>query len=137
MAKRSPEPQASTSTLTLDEARRTAATALRQSGARAVLLPSHVERPFGWVFFATTAESAASVDPAQSPILLVNRYSRQVLLTSMAFLVQRCVDGYETLLKAQGRDWCLTLGAPRLPSSKRSVERELQKMGLSDITPRP
>jgi hypothetical protein len=128
--------------LTLEEAQHLALTALQRTGSPPVaLVASHIERPFGWVFFAALADQEPGhADPGRSPILLVNKFSRQVLLTSTAFFVQSCVDTYEALLKAYGRDWCLTLEIhpswPKAPGfSKRFVKNELEKVGLCDITP--
>lgn len=128
--------------MTLEEASRLAVSALEKTGSPPVtILSSHIERPFGWAFFAAVLhDEQVQSDPARSPILLVNRYSRQVLLTSTAFFVQSCVDTYEAILKAHGRDWCLTLGAHSGPLKRgglsgRFIQRELEEVGLCDITP--
>jgi len=131
--------------LTRDEAEHLACDALQHSGSPPIaILPQHtIERPFGWVFFGqTTNDPEAASGPARYPIILVNKYSHQVLFTSTAFFVQSCVDTYEAILKAQGNNWCLTLG-PQWRGmrggglSRKFIRRELEKVGLCEITRAP
>jgi hypothetical protein len=130
--------------LTVEQAEQLARQALRGVDAPelTVLSEDTIERPFGWVFFAANAaDSPARRRPAREPIILVNKYSRQVFFTTTAFFVESCIDTYEAVLKAEGRGWCLTLDPPlvgrRKPGSFKSgiLRRELEKVGLVEITP--
>ncbi len=130
--------------LTVEQAERLAREALGAINAPEFTIVSQhtIERPFGWVFFAANVEeSAASRRPARDPIVLVNKYSRQVFFTTTAFFVESCIDTYEAVLKAEGSGWCLTLDPPvvrrRKPRSFKSgiLRRELENVGLVEITP--
>jgi hypothetical protein len=83
--------------------------------------------------------ASADQAPKRACILLVNKHSDEVLFTTLAFLVESCIDTYEAVLKAEGEGWCLTLGFPshRMRDSVRGkvLRRQLEKVGLCDITP--
>jgi hypothetical protein len=126
--------------LTIQQAEELALEALRGTGApeMVILSDSTVERPFGWAFLSVPA-SGAHQTPSRPCIILVNKYSHEVLFTTLAFLVESCVDAYDAVLKTEGEGWCLTLGWPsrrRRDSFRgRLLRRALDKVGLCDITP--
>jgi hypothetical protein len=125
--------------LTIEQGEQLALDALRRTGApeMVILSDSTVERPFGWAFLLMPADADRS--PGRPCIILVNSYSHEVLFTTLAFFVESCIGTYEAVLKTEGEGWCLTLGWPsrrRRDSFRgRLLRREIEKVGLCDITP--
>ncbi|HEX2931726.1 MAG TPA: hypothetical protein VHV54_18510 [Candidatus Binatia bacterium] len=93
------------------------------------------ERPFGWVFFVT-AKGASDVKVPNT--VIVNKYSGQVVATTIDHEPERIIKLYEKLLahnQAAGANWCLTLSDPWPWKHwwNRSVERKAKEAGFYEI----
>lgn len=78
---------------------------------------AQVERPFGWVFVVHGAseEFDRSASKAVPHMLIVNKYSGQVVASSVAYDLGEFVGRYEKLLAQNQRrsaQWCSTAGFP-------------------------
>ncbi len=98
------------------------------------------ERSFGWVFFIQAVQSGAgdSLEVKLPSVIIVNKYSEQVIATSREQEPGRLIRIYERLLaqnQARAGNWCLTVSVPR-PSRfwrKRSVAESAQEAGFYEI----
>jgi|SRR5262245_1519652 len=119
--------------LTLDEAERMVRHALAAPGSpdATILRERTSERPFGWVLAAAPASNARAPDPADVRLVIVNKYSREILATSSRWPFEMVVDGYERLLKDRARDWCLTMAPWSGLSRHRQYTRLLETLGLT------
>ena len=113
----------------------------RFESARFSIAPKGVEeRSFGWVFLIHAVQSGAgdSLEVKLPSVVIVNKYSEQVIATSSEQEPERLIQIYEKLLaksKARAGDWCLTVSVPRPWRfwSKRSVAESAQEAGFYEI----
>ena len=76
-----------------------------------------LERSFGWVFLVRVDNAAANtVGAAKIPsAVIVNKYSEQIIASSIDHAPERLIQLYEKLLaknEARAGSWCLTVSAP-------------------------
>lgn len=129
--------------LTKEQAERLAIVQLAAAAGHQRISIQHdrtVERPFGWVFFVAiddcspTANSQAKVPPA----VIVNKYSEQIVASSIVHKPERLIERYEKLLaenQARSENWCLTVSVP-FPWRrwwKGSVEQNANEAGFYEI----
>lgn len=99
-----------------------------------------VERSFGWVFLIHVVEPTAGdvleVKPPRA--VIVNKYSEQIIASSIDHEPERLIQIYEKLLaknQARAGNWCLTGSLPS-PLERwwgRSVERRARETELYEI----
>jgi len=121
--------------LNRDEAEQLARRALESVGAPPIaFIPEEViERPFGWIFFAESNPGERS--PARCPMLLVDRHTSKVFLTTTGFFVQNCVEVYEAIIHEKGTASALRFGFGHDDDSV--FERLFEEVGLCEIWPSP
>lgn len=99
-----------------------------------------VERPFGWIFFFAIDDSPPPAD-SQSKFpsaVIVNKYSEQIVASSIDHKPERLIELYEKLLaenQARSGNWCLTVSVP-FPWRrwwKGSVEQNAIEAGFYEI----
>jgi len=76
-----------------------------------------LERSFGWVFLVSVDNAAANtVGAAKIPsAVIVNKYSEQIIASSIDHAPERLIQLYEKLLaknEARAGSWCLTVSSP-------------------------
>lgn len=101
------------------------------------------ERPFGWAFLCTPL-CEEDDDPTDnvtsaSQLVLINKYTGQMLTASIDQFVQQCIETYEAGLLSQGEAWCLTLDAPwrgwgRAKRKRRTSQQRLASLGLRELS---
>jgi len=96
------------------------------------------EREFGWVFGVTAAGAAAgsSANARVPTLVIVNKYSEQVVASTIEYNVEEFVRLYEMLLaKNQSRhdNWCLTLPLPWSRWGRRTVAERAREGGFYEI----
>jgi hypothetical protein len=99
-----------------------------------------IERVFGWLFFLTSSDAdTAARAPTNLPRqVIVNRYSSQIVASSIDYEPERLIKLYEKFLahnQAAGENWCLTVSV-RWPWERwwnRSVERKAREAGFYEI----
>ena len=98
-----------------------------------------IERSFGWLFFVALAASNTAQRRALSHrLIIVNKYSNQVIESSIEYTPEQFIDIYENLLaksQAQGENWCLTMSLP-FPwkrSRRQRVATKAKEMGLYEL----
>jgi hypothetical protein len=113
----------------------------RFESARFSIAPDGVmERSFGWVFLIHVIESASGAVPEVKPprAVIVNKYSEQIIASTIDHEPERLIQIYEILLaknQARAGNWCLTgsLPSPLERWRSRSVERRARETGLYEI----
>ncbi len=99
-----------------------------------------IERAFGWLFLLTPSDAATAAGaPTNFPRrVIVNRYSSQIVASSIDYEPERLIELYEEPLahnQAAGENWCLTVSV-RWPWQRwwnRSVERKARATGFYEI----
>ena len=99
-----------------------------------------VERGFGWVFRVTTqsADSKSAATNAIPRLVIVNKYSAQVVASRIEYEPEQFIKHYERLLSKNQRrsdSWCSTAAFP-LPwpfPRRKSVAEAAQELGFYEI----
>jgi hypothetical protein len=98
-----------------------------------------LDRGFGWVFSIEAINEDARIQHSQriSPhLVLVNKRSRQVVVTSRRHTAVGLAKDYEDLLKrsrAEALNWCSTMSADSRAGIP-SIAEEGRRAGLEDIS---
>ena len=75
-----------------------------------------LERSFGWVFLVSVDNAVANTVGAKIPsAVIVNKYSEQIIASSIDHAPERLIQLYEKLLaknEARAGSWCLTVSSP-------------------------
>lgn len=111
-----------------------------ESAQFAIARDGVMERSFGWVFLVHVVDSASGHVPELKPphAVIVNKYSEQIIASSIDHEPERLIQIYEKLLaknQARAGNWCLTgsLPSPLERWWSRSVERRARETGLYEI----
>ena len=90
---------------------------LFESAQLSIADTASLERSFGWVFLVRVDNAAANtVGTAKIPsAVIVNKYSEQIIASSIDHAPERLIQLYEKLLaknEARAGSWCLTVSSP-------------------------
>ena len=98
-----------------------------------------LDRGFGWVFSIEAIDEEARIEHGQrmSPhLVLVNKRSRQVVVTSRRNTAVGLAKDYEVLLalsRAEALNWCSTMSGGRRAGIP-AIAEEGRRAGLEDIS---
>jgi hypothetical protein len=99
------------------------------------------ERSFGWVFLIHAVQPASgdALEAKLPRAVIVNKYSEQIIASSIDHEPERLIQLYETLLaknRARADNWCLTVEIPWPWDRwrKRTIAERAKEAGFYEIT---